>query len=253
MVAPPPVHTPQLIDAIIRQTTVLIARLSTDSGLRAPLRHVTDRLFLDLVTELEGQGVGRKVVADMFGLALRSYQQKVQRLQESASAHGATLWEGVLRHIQTHETATRAEVLAHFSDHDSATVRGVLSDLVSSALVYRTGSGDATLFRAASPGEVPHTLDDAGRDALLTHLQAVTTALCEQVAPASARHDVETFTFELWPGHPSYERVTSLLERTRRELEQLQSEIAEVREAPPQAAKVSFYFGRTAENQPPET
>jgi hypothetical protein len=247
------VHTPQLIDAIIRQTTVLIARLSTDSGLRAPLRHVADRLFLDLVTELEGQGVGRKVVADMFGLALRSYQQKVQRLQESSTAHGATLWEGVLEYIQTHETATRAEVLAHFSDHDSATVRGVLSDLVSSALVYRTGSGDATLFRAAPPGEVPHTLDDAGRDALLAHLQAVTAALCDQVAPSSARHDAKTFTFELWPGHPCYQRVESFLERARQELEQLRREVAQVREAPEPLARVSFYFGQAVVSKTPAT
>jgi hypothetical protein len=74
-----------LIDAIVRQTTVLIAQLSTSAGIRAPLAHVADQVFLDLASEIEAQGVARKVAADMFGLALRSYQKKVQRLTESAT------------------------------------------------------------------------------------------------------------------------------------------------------------------------
>jgi predicted acetyltransferase len=55
---------------------------------------------LSLVRELERQGIGQKVIADMFGLALRSYQQKVQRLSESATDRGLTLWEAVHAHIQ---------------------------------------------------------------------------------------------------------------------------------------------------------
>jgi hypothetical protein len=43
--------------------------------------------------------VSRKIVADMFGLALRTYQRKVQRLEESASAGGRTLWEAVVEHL----------------------------------------------------------------------------------------------------------------------------------------------------------
>jgi len=82
----------QLISSIVRQTTVLIARLSTTGGERSPLSQVADQIFVGLVTELERQGVGKKVAADMFGLALRSYQLKVQRLQESASETGVTLY-----------------------------------------------------------------------------------------------------------------------------------------------------------------
>ena len=72
-----------LIDAIVRQTTVLIAQLSTSTGIRAPLAHIADQVFLDLAAEIEAQGVGRKIAADMFGLALRSYQKK--------SGHGLLL------------------------------------------------------------------------------------------------------------------------------------------------------------------
>src|SRR5687768_7502850 len=72
-------NTKLLIDAIVHQTTVLIAQLSTASGIRAPLSHVADQVFLELSREIEAQGVSRKVAADMFGLAIRTYQKKVQR------------------------------------------------------------------------------------------------------------------------------------------------------------------------------
>lgn len=73
-----------LIDAIVQQTTLLIAQLSTAAGIRAPLARLADQVFLELSRELEAQGVTRKVAADMFGLALRSYQKKIQRLSIKA-------------------------------------------------------------------------------------------------------------------------------------------------------------------------
>jgi hypothetical protein len=69
-----------LIHSIVRQTTILIARLATSGGTRAPLAQVADQVFYHLVKELEEQGVSRKVCADMFGLGLRTYQRKIQRL-----------------------------------------------------------------------------------------------------------------------------------------------------------------------------
>src|SRR5215813_6022389 len=125
-----------LIDAIVRQTTVLIAQLSTTAGIRAPLAHVADQVFLDLAQEIEAQGVGRKVVADMFGLALRSYQKKVQRLTESATLRERTLWEAVLDFLSEQGSVTRGRVFERFrrdSEHD---VAAVLADLVSQGLVY---------------------------------------------------------------------------------------------------------------------
>lgn len=80
-------ETRHLIAAIMQQTTVLIAQLSTAAGIRAPLARIADQVFLDLGRELEAQGVTRKVAADMFGLALRSYQKKIQRLSESETQH----------------------------------------------------------------------------------------------------------------------------------------------------------------------
>jgi len=42
-----------LIDAIVRQTTVLVAQLATAAGARAPLAHTANQVFMDLVSELK--------------------------------------------------------------------------------------------------------------------------------------------------------------------------------------------------------
>lgn len=68
-----------LIDAIVRQTTVMIAQLATSSGNRAHLAHTANQVFLDLVHALRDQGVGSKVIADMFGMALRTYRRGQRR------------------------------------------------------------------------------------------------------------------------------------------------------------------------------
>jgi hypothetical protein len=142
-----------LIDAIVRQTTVLIARLSTAEGARSPLGHIADEVFSGLVAELEQQGVGKKVVADMFGLALRSYRLKVQRLSESASSRGATLWSAVQDYLATRESASRREVLTRFGSDEESSVRGILSDLVENGFVIRTGRGEDTHYRLATEAE----------------------------------------------------------------------------------------------------
>lgn len=147
-------HFNALIDAVVRQTTVLIAHLATAAGVRAPLSHLVNQVFLDLVSELEAQGLGRKVVADMFGIALRSYQLKVRRLTESATDRNTTLWEAALAFIQENGPVSRVRVLERFRHDDEAVVRAVLHDLVESGLVYRTGRGDGMAFRAADPGEL---------------------------------------------------------------------------------------------------
>jgi hypothetical protein len=119
-----------VIDAIVRQTTVLIAQVATSTGMRAPLAQIANQTFLSLTHELERQGVAQKAIADMFGLALRSYQQKVQRLSESATDHGRTLWEALHSYLQERQVVSRADVLMRFARDDQAMVRGILSDMV---------------------------------------------------------------------------------------------------------------------------
>ncbi len=166
-------NTKLLIDAIVRQTTVLIAQLSTAAGIRAPLAHIADQVFLELSREIEAQGVSRKVAADMFGLALRTYQKKVQRVTESVTAQDQTLWQAVLEHLQAAGAASRREVLGHFEREDPIVVGSVLSDLVSSGLVYRTGFGEGTVFGITRDADRTRALRERRRESLGPLLWAV--------------------------------------------------------------------------------
>jgi predicted MarR family transcription regulator len=162
------VNSTLLIDAIVRQTTVLIAALATASGQRTPLAHIAEQVFADLVRELKEHGLGNKVIADMFGMALRTYQFRVSRMSASNTQQGRSLWEAVLSHIQMEGPLTRAEVLEHFVRDDESVVRGVLRDLVASGLVYQTGHADATSYRATQGDEAHlHRRDSKALDQLV--------------------------------------------------------------------------------------
>ena len=141
-----------LIDGVMRQVTVLVAQLSTTAGVRAPLAHVANEVFFELAQEIERQGVGKKVVADMFGLALRSYQRKLQRLEESRTERDRTLWEVVLAALEQ-GSLTRREIMARFSADGEAEVAAILSDLHASGFVYSAGSGDTTVYGLTTTAE----------------------------------------------------------------------------------------------------
>jgi hypothetical protein len=154
-----------LIDASVRQTTVLIAQLATAAGGRAPLAHMANQVFIDLVRELKQQGLGNKVIADMFGLALRTYHDKVRRLSESSTVRGRSLWEAALEYIQQKEIVLQVDVLHRFRRDDEALVRGVLSDLVDSGMIFRSGKGTRTTYRAAKPEEYKFSAADETAEA----------------------------------------------------------------------------------------
>jgi hypothetical protein len=143
-----------LIDAVVRQTMVLVAELATSGGLRAPLSHVAGQAFLELARELENQGVGKKVSADMFGMALRTYQRRTQRLSQSQTDRGRSLWEATLEFIEQSGVVRREEILRRFRHDDEASLRGVLRDLTESGLVFSSGAGSSVAFRAATRDEV---------------------------------------------------------------------------------------------------
>jgi hypothetical protein len=143
-----------LIQAIVRQTTILIAQLATSRGARAPLAQVANQVFIDLVRELERQGVSRKVSADMFGLGLRTYRRKIQRMSESATDRGRSLWEVVLEYVRAQGLVTRLELLTRLASDDEAQIRAVLRDLCESQLLFSSGVGSSTSYRAASEEEL---------------------------------------------------------------------------------------------------
>jgi len=159
-----------LIDSVVRQVTVLIAQLATSGGVRAPLAHVANQVFLDLANELETQGVSRKVSADMFGMALRAYIRKVRRLSESESHQGRTLWQAVLEFIKGEQLASRERVLERFRLDGALEVSAVLHDLSETGLVFCSGAGRRAVYRAATDEELGQLAqmynDDAGGEEL---------------------------------------------------------------------------------------
>jgi predicted transcriptional regulator len=90
----------------------------------------------------------------MFGMALRSYRQKVQRLGESVTTRGVTLWTAVQRFLAERGSASRSELFAKFQYDEEASIRGILNDLVESGLIVRTGRGDDTRYRIATAEEL---------------------------------------------------------------------------------------------------
>jgi DNA-binding MarR family transcriptional regulator len=182
-----------LIHAIVRQTTLLIAQLATARGVRAPLAQVANQVFLDLVAELERQGVSRKVSADMFGLGLRTYRRKIQRLTESSTERGRSLWEAVLEHVRSKGSVTRLEVLERFARDDEAQVRAVLHDLCESSLLVSNGTGSSATFRPVSDEEIEslrQQVGSEGADELLMAIMYREGALSAKDLASRAQTDV---------------------------------------------------------------
>jgi ribosomal protein S25 len=159
-----------LIDAVVRETVVLIAEIATSGGLRAPLAHVAERVFLDLARELENQGVTQSVTADMFGMALRTYQRRTQRIARSLTEQERSLWEAVFDHISKGGVVTREEIFRRFRHDDELALRAVLRDLTDSGVVFASGSGRHAVYRLATEeeiGAIRRTGDRAALEALI--------------------------------------------------------------------------------------
>lgn len=157
-----------LIDAIVRQTTVLIAEIATATDVRPQLARTADDVFRSLVAALRSQGVTNKAIADMFGLTLRTYHNRVARLAEGDAQRGQQLRDAIYKFIEDQKSVRKAQILDHFGNHEAVLVAGLLRDLVSAELVFQSGSGQATAYRIARSDELPpRSADDDVRLARL--------------------------------------------------------------------------------------
>jgi hypothetical protein len=145
------VNTQILIDAVVQQTVVFIAQLATAGGVRAPLARVANECSWVSRASSRIRGVKKKVIADMFGMALRTYHRRVRELGRSRTDKGQTLWEAVLGFLKEHEPVSVFDVHRRFRHDDPEILGGVLNDLVASGLAYRTGRGDGSPMRRISP------------------------------------------------------------------------------------------------------
>jgi hypothetical protein len=161
-------NTQLLINAIVQQTMVFVARLATAGGVRAPLANVADQVFRELTAELQRQGVSKRVIADMFGMALRTYHRRVGELEQSGTLPGRTVWEAVLEFVRAHDPSAARAIYERFSRDDADVVAGVLNDLVDSGLVYRSGRGDTAVYKPASAADFADS--DERRQLALQHV-----------------------------------------------------------------------------------
>jgi hypothetical protein len=74
-------------------------------------------------------------------------------LEESVTSKGTTLWEAVLKYVETNQGCDRRTLVDHFSGDDPLSIGAVLKDLCENGLLYRTGSGAAARFRAVPEEE----------------------------------------------------------------------------------------------------
>jgi hypothetical protein len=184
-----------LIDAIVRQTTVLLAHMATAAGGRAALARTGTQVFASLVSELKERGLSNKSIADMFGLTLRTYHNRVSRLSTSNTVPGTSLWEALLAFLGEHETVTRRQIVDRFSMDEERMIRGVLRDLVDSGLVFHTGRGDGAVYRAAA---VEHgAVEDPDSDTRLSRLVWVAVKRFEPVSRAQIAQAVPADLAEL--------------------------------------------------------
>jgi hypothetical protein len=142
--------TPQLlIHTVVQETVVFLAQLATSGGVRTPLAQVADQVFAGLAQELRAQGITQNVIADMFGMALRTYHRRVQSAQQSQSVEGKTVWGAVLEYVQKEQPVSDPKIRDRFRHDDAEIVAGVLRDLTSSGLLYRAGRGEVAVYRSA--------------------------------------------------------------------------------------------------------
>lgn len=142
-----------LIHSIVQQTMVFTAQLATAGGVRAPLASLANRIFYDLTTELRNQGLTQSVIADMFGITLRTYHRRVRELEESRSVQGSTVREAVHTFLRESQPVSGVRVHQRFALDDNEVVAGVLRDLVSSGLAYASGRGKDAVYRIADQAD----------------------------------------------------------------------------------------------------
>jgi len=146
------------IEAVVREAVVEIARLATAGGARASLARVTRQVLVELTSELARLGLSQQVIADMLGMAPRTYHRRVQQAR-GAQAERRTVRDEVLEFVRASGQVTAHGVQQQFLRHPGELVAGVLHDLVHCGLARRRGWGDKAVYRsAASVALVPPAL-----------------------------------------------------------------------------------------------
>lgn len=141
--------TSLLIDALLHQLARLVAQLAVEE--RSSLAHVADRFQLHLVQELRRRGLGHKVIADIFGLPLRTYHERIKRLDEHKLSRLKTIRDAMIGFVHGQSCVTRDSLDLRFRLEDERIVRSVIRDLVETGVLEHSAGDHGQLFVVAQP------------------------------------------------------------------------------------------------------
>jgi hypothetical protein len=123
------------IEVVVQAAMLHVARAATAGGARVSLARVADRVFLELTSELERQGLTKAVIADMFGMALRTYHRRVQQVRRLQAERG-TVRDAVLALVRRAGQVSALQVQQQFRRQPSELVAGALHDLVHAGFAH---------------------------------------------------------------------------------------------------------------------
>lgn len=126
-----------LFRVLVSQSARLIARIITLTNARPNLAHLQEDFFYELSVHLQNYGVPRRVAADMFGLAMRSYLRRIKKYNDELSdrEHQLSLWQIVYSKISESPDIQRQKLLDSFSFSHRDSVCSVLKHLCEAGLV----------------------------------------------------------------------------------------------------------------------
>lgn len=145
----PRVTSEARIEVVVQAAMLQVARVATAGGARVSLARVADQVFLELTSELARQGLTKSVIADMFGMALRTYHRRLQQVRR-LQAERCTVRDAVLELVRSAGQVSALQVQQQFLRQPSELVAGALHDLVHAGLARRTGWGDRAVYRAVT-------------------------------------------------------------------------------------------------------
>ena len=168
-----------LIDALLHQLARLVVQLAVEE--RSSLSHVTDVFQLHLVHELRSQGLAHKVIADMFGLPLRTYHERIKRLDEHKTSRSKTIRDAIVGFVHGESGVTRESLDLRFRLEDERVVRSVIRDLVATGVLERRAGGQGAVYVVAAPDASESKAEQIDALALIA-LQGFETATIDELA-----------------------------------------------------------------------
>lgn len=175
-------NTALLIDGLLRECASLVAAITRAADHRPSLAELPSRVFAEVDDALRREGLRASLLADLFGLKLRTYHDHVRRARRLRAERPLPLIAELYRCMRDEGPVERWELDGRFADAHPKVFAAALDELVDSGLAYRTGRGPSARFGAVVDGEAPSRVEAAARLVWVT-LYHRTTADRAALAP----------------------------------------------------------------------